>query len=200
METGEIVDAGFAQGGGGAANVLGATDDEDGGMGGLVAEMGGEAQGLLAGVASLGQDAHAVGGHAAQGEFVEIDARGGGLVGAEGHGDEELGAGMEGGGFGAVVGAHESGLAGDAAAAHDEDVRGLAHGGGGALAEPFVGAPGEGAELKEERDEGEDAGSLQGQAHGAQQNVQSAFHGDRLAQAPTWRKHFRAVSLKNSPT
>jgi hypothetical protein len=116
--------AGLPDAGGGAADVFGIADDEDVELVGLAGEGFREAQGLFAGVASAREDADAVGGDAAEMDFIEIGAGGIGLGDSERQGDEHLGLGVAEGGLGGVEGAHEAGFAGDAAATHDEDVRG----------------------------------------------------------------------------
>ena len=154
----------------------GVGDDEDGGGRSVWAEAGGELQGLFAGIAAAGKDGSAVGGDAAQLQFIEIGAGGFGSGGVEGHGDEDGGVGVEGGGCGCVIGAHEGGFAGDAAAAHEEEDVGFVMGRVGEGGEAFVCAPrpirkqGGGGKENQEADGG------QGPAEKDQDGDDEVFH------------------------
>ena len=86
---------------------------------------------------------------------------------------------MAAGGLGGVECAHEAGFAGDAAAAHDEDMRGAVGAGIGNFGEAPIGAPGQVRELRGESEQGKRADQQEGSAHQAEKRAKRHLHGSR---------------------
>ena len=139
---GDMNDSRAAQAAGHTANVGRIADHEHGLGCGARAEMFGQTQGLFAGVGAAGENRRSFRGDAAQVQLVQIGPRSVRLFGPERHGDEDAGAGMSFGGAGGIIRAHQAGIAGDAAAAHQKDERGFARGGMGEIGETFIREPG----------------------------------------------------------
>ena len=85
--------------------------------------------------------------------------------------------GMQPGGFRAEKGAGEAGFAGDAAAAHDEDMGGGFADGAGHFGEALVGLPGQVGELQGHGQQDQKSESGQRGADGAEEQPANGFHG-----------------------